>query len=40
VEAFISASPYAVTRKDSDVIMMSPADLPANPEIYLLRLRG
>jgi L-ascorbate metabolism protein UlaG (beta-lactamase superfamily) len=39
VEDFIAASPYAVTRKDSDVIMMSKTDLPPGTEIYLLHHR-
>lgn len=39
VEAFISASPYAVTRKDSDVMMISKSDLPTDTEIYLLHHR-
>lgn len=39
VEEFISASPYAVTRKDSDVMMISKSELPADTEIYLLRHR-
>ena len=39
VDDFISASPYAVTRKDSDVMMMSRADLPPDTEIYLLHHR-
>lgn len=36
-DAFISASPYAVTRKDSDVMLISKAELPESTEIYLLR---
>jgi L-ascorbate metabolism protein UlaG (beta-lactamase superfamily) len=40
VEQFIAASPFAVTRKDSDVMLIAPSELPANTEIYLLRLRS
>lgn len=36
-EAFISASPYAVTRKDSDVMLISRNELPASTEVFLLR---
>lgn len=39
VEDFISASPYAVTRKDSDVMMISRSELPSSTEIYLLHHR-
>lgn len=39
VDDFIAASPYAVTRNDSDVIMMSRTDLPSDTEIYLLHHR-
>lgn len=37
VETFISASPYAVTRKDSDVMLIGKSELPPSTEIYLLR---
>jgi len=36
-DAFISASPYAVTRKDSDVMLISRPELPASTEIFVLR---
>ncbi|MGV3724153.1 MAG: MBL fold metallo-hydrolase [Actinomycetota bacterium] len=36
-DAFISASPYAVTRKDSDVMLISKTELPESTEIFLLR---
>jgi hypothetical protein len=39
VQDFISASPYAVTRKDSDVILISREELPAGTEIFLLQYR-
>jgi L-ascorbate metabolism protein UlaG (beta-lactamase superfamily) len=37
LQDFISASPYAVTRKDEDVMMISKADLPQSTEIYTLK---
>lgn len=37
VEAFIAASPFAVTRKDSDIILISKPDLPADTEVWSLR---
>jgi hypothetical protein len=33
----VAASPYAVTPKDTDIIMVSKADLPAGTEIVTLR---
>lgn len=37
VDAFIAASPFAVTRKDSDIILISKPELPASTEIFTLR---
>jgi L-ascorbate metabolism protein UlaG (beta-lactamase superfamily) len=37
VEEFIAASPYAVTAKDTDIMLISKPDLPAGTEIYTLR---
>jgi L-ascorbate metabolism protein UlaG (beta-lactamase superfamily) len=37
LQAFVAASPYAVTPKDTDIIMVSKADLPAGTEIVTLR---
>jgi hypothetical protein len=39
VEEFIKASPYAVTRKDTDIILLSKRDLPSGTEIFLLQYR-
>jgi len=38
VDAFIAASPWAVTQKDQDVVLLGPNDLPASTEIMLLKL--
>lgn len=37
VTRFVSASPYPVTPKDADVMLLSKTDLPATTEIYTLR---
>ncbi len=37
VDAFIAASPFAVTRKDSDIILISKPELPASTEVFTLR---
>jgi L-ascorbate metabolism protein UlaG (beta-lactamase superfamily) len=39
LDAFVSATPYAVTNKDLDTILIGPADLPSSTEIYTLKLR-
>ena len=38
VDAFIAASPWAVTQKDQDVVLLGRADLPPSTEIMLLKL--
>lgn len=38
LDAFIAASPYAVTAKESDIMMVSKAELPASTEVVTLRL--
>ena len=37
VDDFVSASPYARTDKDADVVLLSRAELPASTEIWVLR---
>jgi L-ascorbate metabolism protein UlaG (beta-lactamase superfamily) len=37
VDDFIAASPYAVTQKDQDVMLLSRAELPTGTEIFLLK---
>jgi L-ascorbate metabolism protein UlaG (beta-lactamase superfamily) len=36
---FVAGVPFAVTEKDSDVMMLSQADLPPSTEVYALRFR-
>jgi L-ascorbate metabolism protein UlaG (beta-lactamase superfamily) len=37
LDAFVSASPFAVTQKDADIMLISQADLPASTEIWTLK---
>jgi L-ascorbate metabolism protein UlaG (beta-lactamase superfamily) len=39
LEEFVAASPYAVTPRDSDVMLIGVGDLPSSTEIWTLRLR-
>lgn len=39
VDDFIAASPYAVTNKDLDTILIARSELPASTEIYTLKFR-
>ncbi len=39
LDAYISASPYAVTRKDQDVMLIGRSELPGATEIFTLRYR-
>jgi L-ascorbate metabolism protein UlaG (beta-lactamase superfamily) len=40
LDDFIAASPYPVTTKDGDVILLSKPELPSGTEIYRLQLRS
>lgn len=40
VDRFIAATPYAVTREQTDVLLLTPKTLPPQPEIWLLQPRG
>jgi L-ascorbate metabolism protein UlaG (beta-lactamase superfamily) len=39
LDSFISATPFAVTARDGDVLLISPGELPPSTEIQTLRLR-